>query len=147
MRRLPLALAACLLAACGKKEMVTTGDGKTIDAARLSQADSDALQLGRDLFVLADRAHEFAASHRGRPPKGMRDLGVDSLTPEIARAIAATDSLRIRVSYRKPDAHALSTCHASLGVLEEADLGGGTFTMLCRTVAGADTSVKSRASR
>jgi hypothetical protein len=113
----------------------------------LSLADSDARALGRDLIVLADRAHDFAASHRGRAPKGMRDLGVDSLTPTLARAIQSTDSLRVHVAFRTLEGHALGSCVVSLSALEESDLNSGEFSLHCRTVAGVDTTVRTSARR
>ena len=139
-------LAAVVVAACAKTATKAPPRSERHDE-ELSLAASDAKALGRDLFVLADKAHDFQASHRKRAPKGLRDLAVDSLTPDFERSLQATDSLRLHVAFRHTDGHALSSCTISLAALEEADLNSGEFLLHCRTVAGSDTTARTTARR
>lgn len=138
MQRVLLVAAAALVACGGKKDAATKRPERS---EHLSPTELEAMQLGRDLYMLADRAHDFQATHQRRPPKGLRDLAVDSLTPELARVLTRTDSLRITVSFRRPEQHDLTSCRVTLEALEEADLNSGTFSMRCRTARG-DTTVQ-----
>ena len=64
---------------------------------------SDAQQLGTEMFELIDRIADYRSSHEGRPPKSLRQLGVDSLTPNTIRRLAVQGrTFTVTVAYRRP---------------------------------------------
>ncbi len=134
---LPALALAALLAAChrggGKASPAQSGG-----APPAPDAQAEATRLGGEIFELVDRAADYRASHRGRPPVSLRQLGVDSLTPETLRAIAADSAhFTVSVGYRRPAGRALQQCSGTDVVLEEASLNGGRFHLSCVTSAGS----------
>jgi hypothetical protein len=136
-----LALAAALAAAgCG------AGDGAK-SAARAREADlppdrRDAEVLGRELFELVDRAVDYRGSHRGRPARSLRQMGIDSLTPATARHLITVDREPIvTVQYRKTDGREITSCRGDSQILEEAAINGGRFTLMCTTRSGAQRPI------
>ena len=106
-----------------------------------ASAQDDADRLGRHVFQLLDQAAAYRSSHRGRLPASVAQLGVDSLTPDMVQRLRARgDSSVAQVAFRRPAAHALVWCEASVEALEEASLNAGAFSVWCeRAGGGADT--------
>ena len=131
-----LAAAALLLAACGRGK---SGSGGA-DAAPRTAADSaaaDLMTLGAEISRLLDLAADYRGSHHGAAPRSLRTLGVDSLTPTLARSIRASGrDAWVTVTFRRPEGHAWTRCTGDLGVLESAVLGTGGYTLSCRNPAG-----------
>ena len=100
-------------------------------------ADADATRLGREIFTLIDRAAEYRVANRGRAARSLRQLGIDSLTPEFARWVRA-DGNRIvaGAAFRSPSGHAWVSCEADEGALEEAALAGGRHELVCTDATG-----------
>ena len=138
MRSLATA-AALLCAACGAEaDAPRSPAGPPAD--QVGAVDLEARRLASEVRELADRIADYAGSHRNRAPKRLRDLAVDSLTPETARTITVTDSTRVTVAFRRPAGRALLACTGGPAVLEEAQLNSGLFHLACRTPAG-DTTI------
>jgi hypothetical protein len=131
-RAVPLLLAACTAAGCGGD----AGDAKA-PAPPVATAEADAGRLGREVLRLLDQLAEYRGAHRGRLPATLRQLGVDSLTPEFARSFRQSgDSAVATVSFRRPDGHELAQCSGGLDLLEAAVLADGSYPMTCLTVSG-----------
>jgi len=135
---LPRALvtaAALAAAACGR------GSDERPDGAGTLPASSPAAEadtLGRELFELADVVASYEASHRGRRPASLRQLGLDSLAPQLVRRLHRRgDTLLLEVAYRRPGARAVHACTGTTDLLEDASLHGGAFPALCRDASGA----------
>ncbi|HEX6643034.1 MAG TPA: hypothetical protein VF037_00035 [Gemmatimonadales bacterium] len=132
-RTVPLLLAALGAAGCGGD----AGDDAP-PVPPVSAAEADADRLGREVLRLLDQLAEYRGAHRGRLPATLRQLGVDSLTPEIARAFRRSgDSVVATVSFRRLDGHELEGCSGGLELLEAAVLADGRYPLTCRTTAGA----------
>lgn len=129
-----------LLIACGQ----SGGDGDASDSRpRLTdaRATQDARALGRELFDLVDRAASYRSSHRGRNPRNLRDLGIDSLTPKTARwLVLRGGEPMLTVAYRRPDRGGIRECTGGLSVLEESALEG-KIKLHCRTTDGVAREV------
>ncbi len=98
--------------------------------------EAEADLLGRQLFELVDRAMDYKSSHRNQPPTALWQLGLDSLTPAtVSRMTVDSGTPTITVAYRAAG-HTLQWCRAGSGVLEEASLNDGRFTVLCGGAAG-----------
>jgi len=99
--------------------------------------EQDAQVLGRRIFELIDRAADYRASHRGRYPLTVAQMGIDSLTPATAARLSARDTnLTVTVEFRHPESHALASCTAGTDVLEFAALNEGKFSTICTTPDG-----------
>jgi len=134
-----LAALALLFASCGSggKGDATTSRPGLSDR----QAGQDAEGLSKELFELVDRVASYRSSHRGRSPRNLRDLGVDSLTPTTARwLLVRGGEPRVTVAYRHPDAGGIRSCSGGLSVLEELALEG-KIKLQCRTTDGAAREV------
>jgi hypothetical protein len=93
--------------------------------------------LGRELFVLIDRAADFHSSHRGRYPASVAEMGVDSLTPTTVRRLSGgAGPLTVTVEFRRPAGHALASCSGGADALEGAALSTGSFPASCITPDG-----------
>ena len=100
-------------------------------------ATADATRLGREIFTLIDRAVEYRVANRGRPARSLRQLGIDSLTPELARWVRADGSRIVAgAAFRTGSGHAWVSCQAGEDALEEAALGGGRYELTCTDAAG-----------
>jgi hypothetical protein len=100
----------------------------------------DAAFLGREVFELVDRAVDYKGSHRGKPPRSLKQMGLDSLAGPVVRRIATvSDSSIVTVAYRQPRGRTVASCEGNARILEEAALNEGKFTLVCTTLAGAIT--------
>ena len=98
----------------------------------------DAALLGREIFELVDRAADYKGSHRGKPPRSLKQMGLDSLAgPVVRRITTVSDSSVIMVAYRQPRGRTVASCEANARILEEAALNEGKFTLVCTTPSGA----------
>ncbi len=98
----------------------------------------DAAFLGREIFVLVDRAADYKGSHRGRPPRSLKQMGLDSLAGPVVRRIATvSDSSVVTVAYRQPRGRRVASCEGNARILEESALNEGKFTLVCTTPSGA----------
>jgi len=132
----PVALgaAALLLAACGGKSAAREADAPRTAA---DSAAADLMTLGSEIYRLLDLAADYRGSHHGAAPRTLRMLGIDSLTPTLARSIRASGrNAWVTVTFRRPDGRAWESCTGDLSVLEAAVLGSGGYTLSCRTPAG-----------
>lgn len=140
MRLLLVFLAVGVLACSRKSEA-----GERVQAPRnaADSAEVDATYLGREIYQLLDQASAYRGSHRGRSPRSLRDLGVDSLTPDIARAISSSSGgLRASASFRDPAGHQFVSCSGELRVLEDAVLGDGRYILDCTMRDGVTIPVQ-----
>ncbi len=134
-----LAMAA-LLCACGS--------GNERAPAAVAEADlppdqRDAEGLGREVFELVDRAVDYRGSHRGRPARSLRQLGVDSLTPATARVLISLNREPVvTVAYRRPEGREVTSCRGDSQILEEAAINGGRFTLMCTTRSGVQRPIR-----
>jgi hypothetical protein len=135
-----LALALVLAGAgCGTEERATPAGAPSSD---LPPDRRDAEGLGREVFELVDRAVDYRGSHRGRPARSLRQMGVDSLTPATARHLISVEREPIvTVSYRKVEGREVTSCRGDSQILEEAALNGGRFTLMCTTRTGAQRPI------
>ena len=130
---------ACLLTlgtlgGCGKKE---TPRPPVAEGVPTGGAPADAQQLGTELFELIDRVAGYRSSHDGKPPKTLRQLGVDSLTPASVRRLAVQGrTFTVTIAYRKSGGRAVQDCSAGEDALEQAALNDGRFAVSCNTPAG-----------
>ena len=139
-RALVLAMAG-LSVACGHKKAPATADTRPRSAA--DSAEADATYLGREVYHLLDLASDYRGSHRGRLPRGLRDLGTDSLTHDLARSIdAAAGGFSAQAAFRNPAGHRWASCRGDLKVLEDAVLGAGRYTLQCISPAGDSAQVQ-----
>ena len=125
------------LAGSGCRRDASPSPGATADAVPPQTADADATRLGREIFTLIDRAAEYRVANRGRAARSMRQLGMDSLTPELARWVGAEGNRIVAgAAFRKTAGHAWVSCEAGEDALEQAALGGGRYELLCTDAAG-----------
>jgi hypothetical protein len=98
----------------------------------------DANALGAELFDLVDRAVAYRTSHRGRPATTLRQMGIESLTTTTVRRIVNLQREPvITVAYRRPQQREIVSCRGDSGILVEASLNGGRFTLMCTASSGA----------
>jgi hypothetical protein len=98
----------------------------------------DAAYLGREIFDLVDRAADYKGSHRGKPPRSLKQMGIDSLAgPVVRRITTVSDSSVVTVAYRQPRGRTVASCEGNPRILEEAALNEGRFTLVCTTPSGA----------
>lgn len=136
------AAAALLLAACGGEK---PAGGASSDAPRTAadSAAADLMTLGTEISRLLDLADDYRGSHHGAAPRTLRTLGVDSLTPVLARSIRASGrDAWVTVAFRRPAGRAWTSCTGDLNVLESAVLGTGGYTLSCLTPEGETRTVQ-----
>lgn len=127
-------LVALSLAACKKKEPPKP---PVAEGVPTGGAPSDVQQLGAEMFELIDRVADYRSSHEGRPPKSLRQLGVDSLTPNTIRRLAVQGrTFTVTVAYRRADGRSVQSCSAGEDALEQAALSDGRFAVSCNTTSG-----------
>jgi hypothetical protein len=127
-------LAIAILGGCGKKEPPKLPVAEGVPA---NGAPADAQQLGTEMFELIDRIADYRSSHEGRPPKTLRQLGVDSLTPNTIRRLAVQGrTFTVTVVYRRPEGRTVQNCSAGEDALEQAALSEGRFAVSCDTPSG-----------
>jgi len=99
-------------------------------------AQEDAELLAPEIFDLVDQVAGYQGSHGDRPPRSLRTMGVDSLTPTTARWIEIREGEPwIAVAFRRSAGHAVARCHGSAAVLEQLALEGA-FHLDCSLVNG-----------
>ena len=136
-----LALALALAAgACGQGATERPAAAEDPD---LPPDQRDAETLGREIFELVDRAVDYRGSHRGRPARNLRQMGVDSLTSATARQLISVEREPIvTVQFRTAQGHEITACRGDSQILEEAAINGGRFTLMCTTRTGAQRPIK-----
>ena len=106
------------------------------ETARQSLAQEDAELLAPEIFDLVDQVADYQGSHGDRPPRSLRTMGVDSLTPTTARWIEISEGASwISVTFRRLAGHAVARCRGSATVLEQLALEGA-FHLDCSLVNG-----------
>lgn len=129
-------LAIVVVGGCGKKEPPKPPVAEGVPA---NGAPADAQQLGTEMFELIDRVADYRSSHEGRPPRTLRQLGVDSLTPNTIRRLAIQGrTFTVTVVYRRPEGRAVQSCSAGEDALEQAALNEGRFAVSCDTPSGPE---------
>ena len=129
-------LAIAIVGGCGKKEEPKP---PVSEGVPVSGAPADAQQLGSEMFELIDRIADYRSSHEGRPPKSLRQLGVDSLTASTVRRLAIQGrTFTVTVVYRRPEGRAVQNCSAGEDALEQAALNEGRFAVSCDTPSGPE---------
>jgi hypothetical protein len=126
---------ACAAAGCGPAD---GGKSRPPDhVSRLPPDQQDAYELGQELFDLVDRAVSYRASHRGRPATTLRMMGIESLTPAtVRRMVNLQREPVITVAFRRPERREIVSCRGDSGILVEASLNGGRFTLMCTSSSG-----------
>ena len=136
-----LALALVLAGACDRGNSARPAPAAEDDD--LPPAQRDAETLGRELFELIDRAVDYRGSHRGRPARNLRQMGVDSLTPLTARRLVSVDREPVvTVEFRKAEGRQITSCRGDSQILEEAAINGGRFTLMCSSRTGVQRPMK-----
>jgi hypothetical protein len=65
-------------------------------------------------------------------------MGIESLTPATVRRMVNLEREPvITVAYRRPEQREIVSCRGDSGILVEASLNGGRFTLMCTAVTGA----------
>lgn len=129
-------LAITVVGGCGKKEQPKP---PVAEGVPVSGAPADAQQLGTEMFELIDRIADYRSSHEGRPPKTLRQLGADSLTPNTIRRLAIQGrTFTVTVVYRRPEGRSVQSCSAGEDALEQAALNEGRFAVACDTPSGPE---------
>ena len=114
-----------------------------VEDADLPPDQRDAELLGREVFELVDRAVDYRGSHRGRPARSLRQMGVDSLTPATARHLISVEREPVvTVQYRKVDGREITSCRGDSQILEEAAINGGRFTLMCTSRSGVQRPIR-----
>ena len=107
-----------------------------------SQAQQDARFLGKDLVDVLDQVLSYKTAHRGRIPRSLREVGIDSLGPATIRRISVENEQPIiTVIYRQPAGRSVRSCRGGRDVLDESTLSGGAFTLNCILADGTPASV------
>ncbi len=143
MSRLTLAIALVSLVSTGCANKDNTRPAPAVEESQLSPEQRDAELLGREILELVDRAMDYRGSHRGRPATSLRQMGVDSLTPNTARYLVSLErEPLITVSYRKLSGREIASCRGDSHILEEASLNGGRFTVMCTNRSGVQRPIR-----
>lgn len=104
----------------------------------LPRDQQDAYILGTEVFDLVDRAVAYRSSHRGRPAANLTQMGIESLTPAtVRRMVNLQREPVITVAYRRPERREILSCRGDSGILAEAAMNGGRFTLMCTASSGA----------
>lgn len=136
-----LAAAALILISCGKGEPASARAAVPHTAA--DSAEADATTLGREIYHLLDLASDYRGSHRGRLPRSLRNLGIDSLTTDIARSVDASgEQFTAGAAFRNTAGHFWVACTGELKVLEDAVIGAGRYTLTCTSASGEPHEVQ-----
>jgi len=127
-------LVIAIAGGCGKKEEPKP---PVSEGVQVSGAPADAQQLGSEMFELIDRIADYRSSHEGKPPRSLRQLGVDSLTANTVRRLAVQGrTFTVTVIYRRPEGRVVQNCSAGEDALEQAALNEGRFAVACDTPTG-----------
>ena len=132
-----LLLAAALAAGCRADPEAAPANTPAVPSA-----ESDAHVLGREVLRLLDQIDEYRGANRNRVPRSLRQLGVDSLTPEFARSFESTGAGAVAtVAFRHPEGRTLRQCSGGLDLLEAAALADGRYTLRCITTSGEEREI------
>jgi len=139
-----LGAAALVMLACQEKpKPVPPGEAPPAgqhDTA--TQAEQDARFLGKDLVDILDQVLSYKTSHRGRIPRSLREVGIDSLGPATIRRLSVENGQPIiTVVYRQLAGRQVRSCQGGRDVLDESTLSGGAFTLNCILADGTPSSV------
>ena len=127
-------LIVIMVGGCSKKEPPKPPVSEGVPVAG---APADVQQLGTEMFELIDRVADYRSSHEGKPPKSLRQLGVDSLTANTIRRLAIQGrTFTVTVVYRRPEGRTVQSCSAGEDALEQAALNEGRFAVSCDTPSG-----------
>ncbi len=106
-------------------------------------AQQEATLLGREVFDLLDRLAAYAASNQRTYPATLREAGIDSLTPKVARRIdTRAPPPKGFAMFRNPLGHLLTSCRGTTDLLEESALNDGRFTVTCTDSSGRSSPYK-----
>lgn len=130
-----LLLAGALAGCTGDKP--AAGTRPAADAPSADPAQTDANELGRELYDMMDRVMAYRSSHRNRLPTSLRQAGLDSLTPAFIRRLGrqGTDPL-VTIVFRRPEGRVLRSCAGTSLILESSMLHDGRFEVQCDLAAG-----------
>ena len=132
---------ACAATACGPQADANPRARER--GADIPADQQDAYTLGREIFDLVDRAVSYRSSHRGRPATTLTQMGIESLTPvTVRRMVNLQREPVITVAYRRPDRREIVSCRGDSGILVEASMNGGRFTLMCTSSSGAQRPVE-----
>lgn len=138
--------ALLLLAACGEAPPADAARQQAL-VPEAGDAAAEVVRLAAEVRDIADRIADYRATHQARPPRGLADLALDSLTRETARHLATDgDSTRVTVAWRRTEGRTLLACTGGPAILEEALLNAGAYHLACRTARG-DTVVAAQEGR
>ena len=127
-------LIVIMVGGCSKKEPPKPPVSEGVPVAG---APADVQQLGTEMFELIDRVADYRSSHEGKPPKTLRQLGVDSLTANTIRRLAIQGrTFTVTVVYRRPEGRTVQSCSAGEDALEQAALNEGRFAVSCDSPSG-----------
>lgn len=134
-------LALALLLACGARDAARPMRDEV--RADLPRDQDEAETLGHEVFDLVDRAVDYRGSHQGRPAASFRQMGIDSLTPAtVRRLVNIAREPVVTVAFRRTNSREITSCRGDGGILEEAALNGGRFTLMCTTGSGAQRPMR-----
>jgi hypothetical protein len=132
---------ACVAAECGPRTNEKTRDSNA--ESDLPPEQRDAHALGSEVFDLVDRAVAYRSSHRGRPAANLTQMGIESLTPAtVRRMVNLQREPVITVAFRRPQERQIVSCRGDSGILAEASIKGGRFTLMCTAKSGAQRPVE-----
>lgn len=108
----------------------------------VTQAQQDARFLGKEVLNVLDQVLSYRTSHRGRMPKSLREVGLDTLTSAtIRRLTPENDQPYITVRFRSTAGRQVRSCRGGRDALDESTLSGGAFTLDCVLIDGTTTSI------
>jgi len=85
----------------------------------------------------------YKTSHRGRLPRSLREVGIDSLTSATVRRLAIQDGEPlVTVLYRGAAGRRVRACSGGREALDEATLSGGAFTVDCTITTGSTVTFR-----
>lgn len=112
-------------------------------AQPIASESADANRLGTEVLRLLDQLAEYRGANRGRLPRSIRDLGIDSLTRELARSVSRdAGGIRVTVAFRNTAGHALARCSGGLELLEAAAIAQGGYLLSCTTTSGESRQIE-----
>ena len=130
--------------ACGRDNGRGAGAPPTRPAPPTGDvAQQEATLLGRDVFELVDRLAAYAAANQRAYPASLRQAGIDSLTPKVARRLDTRAAPPMAFAmFRNPLGHLLTSCRGTTDLLEESALNDGRFTETCTDAEGRSSPYK-----
>jgi len=132
------------VSACGSDKSPAPGTQTARPAPPAGDvAQEEATLLGRDVFELVDRLAAYAAANQRAYPASLRQAGIDSLTPKVARRLDTRAAPPMAFAmFRNPLGHLLTSCRGTTDLLEESALNDGRFTVTCTDAEGRSSPYK-----